>query len=106
LSADIKELQELIERERTAEEKVSKAKEEAQTIVKQAREKAESIMGTVESDPALEKLKQARQQEIARKKTDIEEEHRRKTSALEKDAQSNFEKAVELLLKETLRGKL
>jgi V/A-type H+-transporting ATPase subunit G/H len=106
LSADIKELQELIERERTAEEKVSKAKEEAQAIVKQAREKAESIMGTVENDPSLEKLRQARQLEIVRKKTEIEEDHKRKASALEKDAQSNFEKAVELLLKETLSGKL
>ncbi len=106
MSADIKELQELIEREKFAEEKVRKAKEEAQTIVKQAREKAESIVGTSESDPSLEKLRQRRQQEIVRKKAEIEEEYKRKTSALERDAQSNFEKAVELLLKETLRGKL
>jgi V/A-type H+-transporting ATPase subunit G/H len=106
LSADIKELQELIDRERAAEEKVRKAKEEAQAIVKQAREKAESMVRAIESDPCWEKLKQARNDEIARKKAEIEEEYKRKTSALEKVAQENFEKAIERIFEETLRGKL
>ena len=106
MSADIKELQELIDRERVAEQKVRKAKQEAQAIVKQAREKAESIVQAVESDPCWQEVKQARKNEIARKKAEIEEEYKRKISALERVAQENFEKAVERLLEETLKGKL
>jgi vacuolar-type H+-ATPase subunit H len=106
LSADIKELQELIDRERLAEENVRKAKEEAQVIVKQAREKTEAIVEAIESDPYWEKLKQARNDEIVRKKREIEEEYKRKVSALEKSAQENFEKAVQRVFEETLRGKL
>jgi V/A-type H+-transporting ATPase subunit G/H len=106
LSTDIKDLQELIDRERVAEERVRKAKEEARAIVKQAREKAESIVKAVESDPRWEKLKQARKDEIAYKKAEIEEEYKRKVSAVEKVAQENFEKAIERVFEETLRGKL
>lgn len=106
MSTDIKELQELIGRERVAEEKVRKAKEEAQAILKQARGKAESIVEGIESDPRWEKLKQARNDEIARKKAEIEEEYKRNISALEKAAHENLEKAIERLLEETLRGKL
>jgi V/A-type H+-transporting ATPase subunit G/H len=106
LSTDIKELQELIDRERVAEEKVRKAKQDAQAIVKQAREKAETIVGAIHSDPCWEKLKQARNDEIARKKAEIEEEYKRKVSLLEKSAQENFSKAVERMFQETLRGKL
>jgi V/A-type H+-transporting ATPase subunit G/H len=106
LSTDIKELQELIERERFAEEKVRKANEEAQAILKEAREKAESIVKAVESDSRWEKLKQARNDEIVRKKAEIEEEYKRKISALEKVAQENFQKSVERVFEETLRVKL
>jgi V/A-type H+-transporting ATPase subunit G/H len=103
LSTDIRELQELIGRERFAEEKVRKAKEEAQDILKKAREKAESIVQAIESDPRWEKLKQARNDEIARKKAEIEEEYKRKISVLEKVAEENFEKAVERVYEKTLR---
>lgn len=106
MSTDIKELQDLIAREKNAEEKVRKAKEEAQTILKQAREKAEVALGTIESDPAWEKLKQARNDEIARKKAEIQEEYKRNSSSLEKVAQQNLEKAIARLYEETLRGKL
>ncbi|MGA8856886.1 MAG: hypothetical protein WB643_06940 [Candidatus Bathyarchaeia archaeon] len=106
MSTDIKELQDLIAREKNAEEKVRKAKEEAQTILKQAREKAEVALGAIESDPAWEKLKQARNDEIARKKAEIQEECKRNSSALEKVAQQNLEKAIARLYEETLRGKL
>jgi vacuolar-type H+-ATPase subunit H len=106
LSTDIKELQDLIAREKNAEEEVRKAKEEAQAILKQAREKAEVALGAIESDPAWEELKQARNDEVARKKTEIQEEYKRKSSSLEKVAQQNLEKAVARLFEETLRGKL
>jgi V/A-type H+-transporting ATPase subunit G/H len=106
LSTDVKELQQLIDKEKTAEERVRKAKEEAQVILKQAHEKAELTLASTESDPRWEQLKQARHEEIARKKTEIQQEYARKTAALEKTAQQNFEKAIALLLEETLRGKL
>jgi V/A-type H+-transporting ATPase subunit G/H len=106
LSTDIKELQELIERERFAEEKVRKAKEEAQAILKEARERAESIVKAAESDSRWEKLRQARNDEIVRKKAEIEEEYKRKISALDKVAQENFQKSVERIFEETLRVKL
>ena len=106
MSTDIKELQDLIAREKHAEEEVRKAKEESQAILKQAREKAEVTLGAIESDPAWEKLKQAGKDEIARKKAEIQEEYKRKSSSLEKVAQQNLEKAIARLFEETLRGKL
>jgi vacuolar-type H+-ATPase subunit H len=106
LSTDIKELQELIDRERVAEEKVRKTKQEAQAVVKQAHEKAEAIVGAIDSDSCWEKLKRARSDEIARKKAEIEEEYKRKISVLDKTAQESFLKAVERVYEQTLRGKL
>jgi len=106
LSTDIKELQDLIDREKVAEEKVRKTKQEAQETVKQAHEKAETIVRAIDSDPCWEKLKRARSDEIARKKAEIEEEDKRKVSALEKSAQESFLKAVERVFEQTLRGKL
>ena len=106
MSTNIKELQDLIAREKNAEEKVRKAKEEVQAILKQAREKAEVALGAIESDPAWEKLKQARNDEMARKKAEIQEEYERRSSSLEKVAQQNLEKAIARLFEETLRGKL
>jgi len=106
LATDIKELQDLIAREKNAQEEVRKAKEEAQAILKQAREKAEMALRAIESDPAWEKLKQAGNDEIARKKAEIQEEYKRKISSLEKAAQQNLEKAIARLFEETLRGKL
>jgi V/A-type H+-transporting ATPase subunit G/H len=106
LSTDIKELQELIDRERVAEEKVRKAKQEAQAIVKEARDKAEIIVGAVDSDPRWEELKRAKNNEIERKKAEIEEEFKRKVSGLEASAKKNFSRAVERVFEQTLRGKL
>lgn len=103
MSMDIKELQELVERERIAEENVGRAKEEAQDILKKAREKAESIVQAIESDPYWEKLRQARKEEIARRKAEIETEYKRKISLVEKTAQENFEKAIVYVTERTLR---
>lgn len=56
---EVKELHELIEMEKPMEDKVGKAKEEAQNILKKAHEKAESIIQAVELDSEWEKLKQS-----------------------------------------------
>jgi len=103
LSVDVKELQELIERERIAEEKVRKAKEEAQAILKNAREKAESILQSVDSDHNWEMVRQAKKEEIARKKAEVEEEHKQKISLVDKTAREKFERAVAHVTKRTLR---
>ena len=103
MSVDIKELQELIERERIAEEKVRKAKEEAQAILKNAREKAESILQAVDSEQNLEKVRQAKTHRIARKKADVEEEHQRKISLVDRTAREKLERAVAYVTKRTLR---
>jgi len=103
LSVDIKELQELIEEEKIAEEKVRKAKEEAQNILKAAHEKAESIVQAVDSDTSWENLKKARLEEMSRRRAEMEEEYKRKITMDDKTAQQNFEKAVTYVVKETLR---
>ena len=105
MSTDIKELQELIDRERVAEEKVRKAKQEAETILKAAREKAEAIIGAIDADPTWEQLRRARKDEIARKKAEIEEKSKQEALSLEKSAEKNFSKAVEHAFEQTLRGK-
>ena len=100
---EIKELQELIERERVSEEKIRKAREEAQEIVKRAREKAESLVQSIESDPYQRKLRSAKEQEIVQKKAEIDREYEKKRTVLNKTAEKNFEKAIEFVNKEMLR---
>ena len=92
--------------ERAAEERVRKAKEDAQVLVKEAREKAESIVRAIESDPTWEESRRARSDEIGRYKREIEEKYKQDAAALGKLASENFEKAVARLVQETLRGKL
>jgi len=104
MSADVKELQQLVERERMAEETVRKAKEQAHVIVKTARENAASILQTSDSNQKLEELKQAKLREIAQKKADMDKEHRRKISSLEAIAQENSEKAITYVTEQTLRA--
>lgn len=106
LSVDIKELQELIEREQAAEEKVKKAKEEAQAVLKEAREKAEAIAQTIELDRNMEKLRQARKEELTQKKVAAEEDHKRKIALVEKTAREDFEKAVSYVTTQVSRVKI
>jgi vacuolar-type H+-ATPase subunit H len=106
MSTDIKELRDLIERERAAEEKVRKAKEDAQAILKQAREHVELTLRAIESDPSWENIRRVRNDDIVRKKAEIEEEYKRNVSTLEKVAHMNYDKAIARLVEETLRGKL
>ena len=103
LSIEIKELQELIEQERTAEEKVRKAKEEAGAIVKKAREEATLILEAIDSDSCWDEIRRTRKEETARKKAEMEAEHGRKISALSKTVEENFERAVTYIVKEMLR---
>ena len=105
VSLDLKELQELVEQERTSEEKVKGAKEDAQNILKAAREKAESLVQAIDSDPQWEKLRRERKEEIARRKAEMQEESKRQMKLLDANAQENFEKAVACVVKEALRVK-
>jgi V/A-type H+-transporting ATPase subunit G/H len=102
LAVEIKELQELIEEEKAAQERVGKAKQEAQEILKAAHEKAESIVQAFDSDPSWEKLRKTGEEEIMKRKAEVEEEYKRKTAELNKTAQQNFEKAVAYVVKEAL----
>jgi V/A-type H+-transporting ATPase subunit G/H len=102
LAVEIKELQELIDEEKAAEEKVRRAKQEAQEILQAAHQKAESILQTFDSDPSWEKLRKAGEEEITKRKAEVEEEHKRKIAELNSAAQQNFEKAVAYVVKEAL----
>jgi len=106
LSVDIKELQELIEQERAAEERVKRAKEDAQNILKAAHEKAESIKQAADTDPSPEKFRKTKREEIMKVKKEMEEDDKRNITLLQRTAQRNFEKAVEHVVKETLREKI
>ena len=106
MSVDIKELQELIEEERTAGERVRKAKENAQEMLTKAREQADAIIRAPEFDVHLQELRQTRKAEFARKKTDLENEYKEKLAALEESSRSHLEKAVERLVQEALRAEI
>ena len=103
MSVDIKELQELIEEERSAGEKLRRAKEVAQEAVTKAREQADAIIHASEVDVRLQELRQARKAEFAKKKADLENEYKEKLASLEESSRSNLNKAVERLLQEALR---
>ena len=103
MSIEIRELQELIVHEKEAEQKVRKAKEQAEGILKKAREEVESTVQTVESDRYQTKSREAKKEEIARKKAEIEKEYEQKIATLNKVAEENFEKAVAFVTKEILK---
>jgi vacuolar-type H+-ATPase subunit H len=103
LSVDIKELQDLIEEERTAGERIKKAKEDAQETLTKAREQADAIIRASDVDVRLQELRQARKAEFEKKKADLENEYKEKLAAIEESSRSNLNKAVERLLQEALR---
>jgi len=106
LSVDIKELQELIEEERSAGEKVRRAKEVAQEAVTKAREQADKIVHASEVDVHLQELRQAMKAEFAKKQADLENEYKEKLAILEEYSRNNLEKAVERLVQEALKVKV
>jgi vacuolar-type H+-ATPase subunit H len=103
LSVDVKELQELIQEEKSAGERVRKAKEDAQETLTKARQQADAIIHASELDVRLQELRQARKAEFEKKKADVENEYKQKLSAVEESSQRNFDKAVALLTQEALR---
>jgi len=103
LSVDIKELQELIEEEKSAEERVRKARQDAEEMLAKARQQADAIIHASELDLHLQELREARKAEFAKRKADVEDEYKERLSALEGSSQRNFEKAVAKLTEEALR---
>ena len=103
MPVDIKELQELIEEEKIAGERLRKAKEDAQETLTKARQQADAIIHASELDVRLQELRQARKTEYEKRKADIENEYKEKLSAIEESSQRNFNKAVALLTQEALR---
>jgi V/A-type H+-transporting ATPase subunit G/H len=103
---DIKELQELIEEEKTAEERVKKAKEEAQNIIRAAREKAESIDQATDADPSWENDRKFKQEDMMKRKQEMEQEDKQKIDRLQRTAQQNFHKAVEQVVKAIMGGEI
>jgi V/A-type H+-transporting ATPase subunit G/H len=103
LSLEITELQELIAQEKEAEGKVRKAREQAEEILKKAREEAESAAQAIESDQHQSKTREAKKEQIGRKKAEIEKEYKLKLAALNKVAEENFEKAVTFVTKEVVK---
>jgi len=103
LSVDIKELQELIEEEKSASERLRKAREDAQETLTNARQQANAIVHEAEVDVRLQELRQARKVEFEKRKADVEKEYKEKLSALEESSQQNFDKAVTRLTQQALR---
>jgi vacuolar-type H+-ATPase subunit H len=103
LSVDVKELQELIEEEKSAGERVRKAKEDAQETLTKARQQADAIIHASELDARLQEFRQARKAEFEKRKAHVENEYKEKLSALEESSQRNFDKAVARLTQEALR---
>ena len=103
MSVNVKELQELIQEEKSAGERVRKAKEDAQETLAKARQQADVIIHASELDLRLQELRQARNAEFEKRKADVENEYKQKLSAVEESSQRNFDKAVALLTQEALR---
>jgi vacuolar-type H+-ATPase subunit H len=103
LSVDVKELQELIEEEKSAGERVRKAKEDAQEMLTKARQQADTIIRASELDVRLQELRQARKAQFEKRKADVENEYKEELSALEESSQQNLDKAVARLTQEALR---
>ena len=103
MSLEITELQELIAQEKEAEGKVRKAREQAEEILKKAREEAESAAQTIESDQNQSKSREAKKEQIGRKKVEIEKEYKQKLATLNKVAEENFEKTVTFVTKEIVK---
>jgi len=105
LSAEIKELQELLDREKLIEDQVKKAKETARGILEAAHKEADSIISAIEMDPEWEKLEGAKTDDILRKKHELEEQYTRNIAALGKTALENLDTAINRIIDETLRVK-
>jgi len=106
MATDIEELKELIEKERASQERIREAKAQADNILKNAREEAELILRTAESEHQWDELKQAAEEALSKEKGTVDEDYERQVSSLETSAKQNFERAVAHVIDAMLRVKL
>lgn len=98
----IEDVKVLIQQEKKSEEKVRKAKEEADNIIKKSQEDADRILENAENPKHYDAIFQTGLAEINDKKKRIEEETEKKIQRTRSKAKKNLEKTIALIVKHIL----
>ena len=100
------EIQDLIQEEKKAEEKIHEAELKAEEIVREAEAKAQSLIGQNEAslEEFLKEQTSSLLEEIPKKREAIEKKYEEEIIRLREVARKNREKAVKLIVKLVLEG--
>jgi F0F1-type ATP synthase membrane subunit b/b' len=102
LSIEIEELTRLVEEEKSAEEKLKQARIKAEEMIKRARDEASKTVTEASSSPSAQSQSQP-DRDFEDEKQRIEQAHRSRIDSLNKLAQKNLARAVEIVVKEVAR---
>lgn len=102
MNMSIDEFKTLIQQEKESEEKIRKAKEEADNIIKEAQEKAEKLLEKAENPKQYDEIFQNGLTDINGKKKLIEEETEKKIQRIHTKAKKNLDKTTALIVNHVL----
>lgn len=106
MSTEIEELTKLVEEEKNAEDKIRQARNEAEETVKRAREEANRKM--LETQTSLSSSSQPQtygNKEFDEEKNKITRAHQDRINTLNKLAERNLKRAVQMIIEEIMRVK-
>jgi vacuolar-type H+-ATPase subunit H len=98
----IEDIRKLVEREKDSEEKIRKAKEEADGIIKKSKEDALKILQSAEDEKYYDGIFAAGSREINDKKKLTTKEAEEKIERIRKIAEKNLEKTISLIVRHIL----
>jgi len=102
MTFEIQELTRLVEEERSAEEKIKKAEQDALDIKDKARKKAQEIVRKAESGEFLENLEKKKMREIEGRKKSIQAEYKNKIQELDKKAERELDTFVSKVIEKVM----
>ena len=102
MSIEIEELTRLVEEEKSAEEKLKQARIKAEEMIKRARDEASKIITEASSSSSAQSQSQPGR-DFEDEKRRIEQAHRSRIDSINKLAQRNLARAVQIIVKEVTR---
>ncbi|MEM2941874.1 MAG: hypothetical protein QXT81_00390 [Candidatus Bathyarchaeia archaeon] len=103
MSIEIEELTKLVEEEKAAEERVKIARGKAEEIVERAREHARKRLQQAEASLSTSEYHVDSDKDLEKMKSEITRAHQDRVNSLNRLAERNFERAVQMIVEKVWR---
>jgi vacuolar-type H+-ATPase subunit H len=106
LSIEIEELTRLVEEEKAAEDKVKRARDKAEEILKRAREHARQRLLEAEASLSPSEYQLDSDKDFEKVKSEITRAYQDRINSLNRLAERNFERAVQMIVEKVMEVKV